>query len=268
MNLLSTTLHVPSSALEDYRATSPWSGFGTIVTIEDEPEDDLQDYLDSFADTEDVLTETSYTRTFNNTQWQAIYVPFMLYNSYWSANFELARLKAFHQYDDNGDGTIDRQELEAEMTTDNLEPNTPYLIRAKNVGTYTVSVKNSWREDETATTTVLSAAHGSLSVTGNYGQLRGLKSDGRYRLQGGALSVPRSDTEVLPSYRWYATLSGQAASRPLTVRFTDGTTAVMAAGGAEVPVVYDLKGRRIDTSNPSLLPKGIYIIDGNKYIVK
>ena len=33
----SATLYVPASALEDYKATSPWSGFGSIVAIGEEP---------------------------------------------------------------------------------------------------------------------------------------------------------------------------------------------------------------------------------------
>ncbi|MBP5769886.1 MAG: leucine-rich repeat protein [Bacteroidaceae bacterium] len=34
-NLSDATLHVPASAIADYRNTEPWSGFGSIVTIED-----------------------------------------------------------------------------------------------------------------------------------------------------------------------------------------------------------------------------------------
>ena len=32
----SRTLHVPASSLEDYKATEPWSNFGTIVALTDE----------------------------------------------------------------------------------------------------------------------------------------------------------------------------------------------------------------------------------------
>ena len=32
-NLANVTLYVPSSALEDYKATAPWSGFGTILPL-------------------------------------------------------------------------------------------------------------------------------------------------------------------------------------------------------------------------------------------
>ena len=33
----SATLHVPASALETYKTTEPWSGFGSIVSIGSEP---------------------------------------------------------------------------------------------------------------------------------------------------------------------------------------------------------------------------------------
>ena len=36
-NVSSATLYVPASALEDYKATAPWSGFGTIKAIGDVP---------------------------------------------------------------------------------------------------------------------------------------------------------------------------------------------------------------------------------------
>jgi len=35
-NLANVTLYVPSSALEDYKATALWSGFGTFVALEPE----------------------------------------------------------------------------------------------------------------------------------------------------------------------------------------------------------------------------------------
>ena len=35
-NLLSTTLHVPASSLEEYKSTTPWSEFGSIVALADE----------------------------------------------------------------------------------------------------------------------------------------------------------------------------------------------------------------------------------------
>jgi hypothetical protein len=35
--LSDATLYVPASALESYKATAPWSAFGTIAAIDDEP---------------------------------------------------------------------------------------------------------------------------------------------------------------------------------------------------------------------------------------
>lgn len=35
-NIASATLHVPASVIEQYKATAPWSSFGTIVAIEDD----------------------------------------------------------------------------------------------------------------------------------------------------------------------------------------------------------------------------------------
>lgn len=41
VNTSSACLHVPASSIEQYNATEPWSGFGTIVPLPDE--DDIAD---------------------------------------------------------------------------------------------------------------------------------------------------------------------------------------------------------------------------------
>ena len=45
--IASATLHVPASALEDYRTTEPWSGFGTIVALTEDEADGIRDLRES-----------------------------------------------------------------------------------------------------------------------------------------------------------------------------------------------------------------------------
>ena len=271
VDLTNATLYVPASALDDYKTTEPWSGFGTIVPIEEEDVDDLQRYFDSLTDNEDQVADGVYTRQFMNGHWQTLYVPFAVSYTIWAKWFEVARITAFHQYDDNSNGTIDRQELEATIVEGGtLEANTPYLIRAKSDDGATLCVSGVSGTTLTAGSTPFAADGATLTITGTYQSLTGMKTARRYHLQGGSLFIPSTDAEVLPPYRWYATISGQATSRSLTLRFTDDTTTVMAAKkpDGDCPKVYDLQGRRVDMGDPSRLPKGIYIIDGRKHTVK
>ena len=71
------TLHVPMALLDDYAATEPWSGFGTIVPIESSYTSIVLADGEAYTnDTDTDYDEISYTRNFSNTNWQALYVPF------------------------------------------------------------------------------------------------------------------------------------------------------------------------------------------------
>ena len=269
------TLHVPSGSIDAYASTAPWNEFKYIVPIE---EDDLQDYLNSFDDTQDILSGSIYTRQFLNTEWQSLYVPFSLSYSDWSNNFEVARLDKFSQYDEDDDGEADRQELEVVImrsSSDVLKANTPYLIRAKKTGTYNFTVNPSKLVAEQINSVTYSANGSKVVITGNYANQSGLKSAGRYRLMGGSLSLPSKDEEVLPPYRWYATIENSDKAK-VRITFVDDATGIESINvDAEEMIgerrVYDLSGRRINISKDtpiSSLPKGLYIINNKKYIVK
>ena len=271
------TLHVPSGSIEAYASTAPWNNFTQIVPIE---EDDLQDYLNSFDDTQDVLSGSIYTRQFLNTEWQSLYVPFSLNYDNWSDNFEVARLGQFNQYDDDDDGKTDRQELEAfimRLGSDVLNANTPYLIRAKKTGTYNFTVNPSKQVVEQINSVTYSANDSKVVITGNYENQSGLKSAGRYRLMGGSLSIPTKDDEVLPPYRWYATIDNANTNSFVRINFVYETTDVNMIKSEQNDStigdrkVYNLQGRRMNLGMGETLfslPKGIYIIDNKKIIIK
>ena len=56
--------------------------------------------------------DITYIRTFDDTEWQSLYVPFEIEAVNYSEDFEFALINNFHQYDDNNDGIFDRIELE------------------------------------------------------------------------------------------------------------------------------------------------------------
>jgi len=253
-----------------------WSPVSFVTGIEFEGWDNLQEYLNSLRDTEDVLTGSQYSRQFLNKDWHALYVPFSMNYSDWSVRFDVARINAFYQYDDDEDGIVDRQVLEAILVkpaNGSLKPNYPYLIRAKQKGTFNLAVDPSKRVAEEINSISCSTMEARYTFTGNYSDMTGMKSAEQYRLRGTTLSVPESDDEVLPPYRWYMTiddlgnqLQPSAAKVRLRILGEDGTTVVEDINAQDdVTSAYDLQGRKVTKVQ---LRKGIYIIGNKKCIVK
>ena len=115
------------------------------------------------------------------------------------------------------------------------------------------------------------------TFTGNYSSMTGLKSANRYRLRGGTLSIPESDSEILPPYRWYLTIDDlgnqldPVATSRIAIRVVgeDEVTGLPNVEGLSPDVpreVYDLQGRKMNTR--STLKSGIYIINNKKCVVK
>ena len=253
-----------------------WSPVSFVTGIEFEGWDNLQEYLNSLHDTEDVLTGSQYTRQYLNKDWHALYVPFSLSYSDWSSRFDVARINAFYQYDDDEDGVVDRQVLEAilvKAANGSLKPNYPYLIRAKQTGTFNLAVDPANRVAEEINSISCSTMEARYTFTGNYSDMTGLKSANQYRLRGTTLSIPEDDEEVLPPYRWYMTiddlgnqLQQSAAQVRLRILGEDGTTIIEDFDDQEgVTAAYDLQGRKVTEAQ---MRRGIYIINNKKHVVK
>lgn len=261
-----------------------WSATKLVTDIEFEGWDNLQDYLNSLDDTPDQLSATHYTREFGNNDWHALYVPFTLSYGDWADHFDVARINAFYQYDDDEDGVVDRQVLEAiiiRAANGVLKANHPYLIRAKQKGTFTLPASKG-RVAPEENSVSCSTMEARYTFTGNYSNLTGLKSAERYRLRGTSLSVPDTDDELLPPCRWYLTIDDlgnqmQPSAARLQLRFVgeDEATGIAEADGGTADgrgVVYDLQGRRVASSvaatRHSQQKKGLYISNNKKYLIK
>ena len=83
----SATLHVPAGSLQAYRTTSPWSGFGTIVGLDEEESVKNIELVEGVETYKNIIERTyetiTYTRTFNNTNSTfKIIVPDALYSQW------------------------------------------------------------------------------------------------------------------------------------------------------------------------------------------
>ena len=99
---------------------------------------------DAYTATEAAECEkVTYNRTFNNTNWQAWYVPFEIDYDQLKNDFDVAEIINIHQADNDDDGNMDETELEViKIKSGTLSANYPYLIRKKAKGAYSFVVEN------------------------------------------------------------------------------------------------------------------------------
>jgi surface protein len=262
-----TTLHVPAESISDYQTTVPWSYFKNIEALR-ETKTDLVD--GEVYDNEFVANnvDASYTRTFNNTNWQALYVPFSMSYDDWKDDFDVAEINNFHEYDDNEDGKVDRTVLEILYVKEGSTlPNTPYLIRAKETGTKVISLVNTTLYAAEENSIDCSSVRTKYTFTGTYTGVSGeeMYDNGYYALAGGTLSQPSSANVSLGSFRWYlkpeSRTGNYAAPRKISVRVigeADGETTNIADATVNdrQEEYYNLEGVRINKAEAT----GIYIV--------
>lgn len=268
------TLYVPAEAMNAYLSDTFWSSFKEIKRIE-KPSINLMD-VSTFRGygIELDMDLITYTRTFSNTSWQALYVPFTMEYSEWEADFDIARINDIHQFDDDDNGTIDRTELEViKVTSGSIEANTPYLIRAKEAGekTFTLANRTLYKAEEKSYT--VSSWNTLFTFTGTYSGVAGsdMVSNAYYALGDGALRQAASTDNALSPYRWYVAITdrngAQKGVNEVKVKVwgedATGISPLSVSPEGRKTAVYDLSGRRVD--NPT---KGLYIVNGKKMMVR
>ena len=216
--------------------------------------------------------EVIYTRTFDNTDWQALYVPFSMNYEEWCEKFDIADIHNFIEYDDDNNGTVDRTYLVAiKMASGSTEPNYPYLIRAKEIGTYSLVLQNKTLEAAEITTIDCRSVKTEYTFTGTYTGVTDMYDKGYYALAGGVLSKAESADVTLKPQRWYMEVTsrtGKSSTKAQSIQIlVDGEEGIMAPSispKGESPVVYDLQGRAVGTTTK--YQRGINIVNGKKII--
>jgi hypothetical protein len=228
-----------------------------------------------------VVDNIAYTRNFNNTNWQTLYVPFdILVTEEFLADFEVADLNNVHQYDYDDDNIIDETVIEAfKMTSGTLNANYPYLIRAKVAGVKDIVVTNATLYATEENSIDCSSVFETYTFTGTYSRMSSVllpEDEGYYALSGGEWR-PVADGTSLGAFRFYMKIDSRngggnnvANARSIRMRFVgddedDETTGVESSTLNSQPstLIYDLQGRRVD--NPT---KGVYIVNGKKVLVR
>ena len=263
-------LYVPAGAKETYAATNGWKDFTNIVELKKSV--NLVDGV-PYTDTEPVnCLELVYSRTFNNTNWQAWYVPFAIEYDQLSNDFDVAEINNIHQYDNNDDGAMDETILEViKLKRGTLQANYPYLVRAKEAGEKSIVLNYLTLEAAKSDSVDCSSVKLKYYFVGTASGVSGAEmfDNGYYALSGGALMQAADNTVDLKPFRWYMSVESRGSNVSpgiIKIRVKGETTdvdAVVPEEQTEAPVYYDLSGRRVE--NPT---RGIYIVNGKKVFVK
>lgn len=263
-------IYVPESSVSAYKSAEYWNEFTNFQAI---PEINI-----SLTDGEDFsqlepeeCDNIFYTRTFNNTNWQALYVPFEIPYDNIKDDFEVAYINDTRQYDRDDDGVKEETVIEAfKITSGTLEANYPYLIRAKEAGEKTITVTDAILYATEENSIDCSSVYDKYTFTGTYSRMSSTELTGCYALSGGVWQ-PIAEGATLGAFRFYLQVesrggSAQAAQsikmRVIGEETDDEATSIDEVESADnEQIVYDLAGRRV--ANPT---KGVYIVNGKKML--
>ena len=235
------------------------------------------------SEAEFTATSLTYKRTFYDDKWMAVYVPFAIDCSKLDADYEMATINNFHEYEQE-DGTYNVV-LEVKRVTKGgtIPALTPCLMRMKTAPA--AEVEKTLTFENAAFSAAADKSIDCSSVTRYYqffGKLngkKGLTADTDFVLNAGKLYKTSESTVLLPQ-RWYLSATDRTSTpvepatmlRSISINVIgDGEATgiedihVNTESGADasgVTGIYDLQGRKIN-SEPS---KGMYIKNGKKFI--
>ena len=278
-----TTLSVPSRLYDEYCNTEPWSHFSNLVKNDDGFSpissiilEDGESYINKSK-----LSgyDISYIRTFNITNWQALYIPFSMSYDDWKDDFEVAYINGVRQLDKDDNGTIDETIMDViKIKSGSTTPNMPYLIKAKTTGEKTFSVNDATLYPAEENSIDCSTTIAKYTFTGTYNTIPSatMIANNYYGMGGGELVQSDGSNDLKP-YRWYMKVESRNpsynasnAAKTITINVIDDegetTTGVeeLQMTNYKSPV-YDLNGRKVNENN---LKPGIYVKNGKKFVVK
>ena len=227
----------------------------------------------TYSNNKEMMTnQLTYTRSFSNGNWQAMYIPFAISTETLAENgLEVARINNVNQYDYEDDGTVDETAVEIfRLRNGSTKPNTVYMIRAKETGDKVITMED---------VTLYPAQENSHSVTswdteftfvGTYHTITGQEMlDGEYfAMGGGMLHQTSSSANDLKPQRWYMTVTDREGNKKNVNEVKvflygeeDLETGIVTlyAQPERGEGIYDLSGRKTSGTQ-----KGVYIKNGKK----
>ena len=274
----SIPIYVPANSVDAYKKANDWKDFTNIQAIPGTYTiTDGKSYTNnSQLNGQDI----SYTRTFNNISWQALYIPFALNYNDWKDDFEVAYINGVRQLDKDDNGTIDETIMDViKIKSGSTSPNMPYLIKAKKTGEKTFSVSNATLYPAEENSVDCSTTIAKYTFTGTYNTIPSatMIANNYYGMGGGELVQSDGSNDLKP-YRWYMKVESRNpsynvsnAAKSITINVIGDEEEETTTGVKELQItndelpVYDVNGRMV--SNKTLKP-GLYIKNGKKFVVK
>ena len=289
--------------VEKYKECDGWKDFQNIKLLTDFRlgdqmyslgEKDSGRYLDqdlTFNDKDSYVSgldftvnKLTYSRTFTNKNWQALYVPFAMSYDDWVGEFDVAAINNFHEYTDDMGQTV-KTELEIRMVkSGTLKPNHPYLIKAHSANAtkaqeINISSNKMYKSEENSI--VCSSVDRKYTFTGTYRDITGMRTKDYIFLSDGSLCRATNDGVRLSAQRWYLSIEslgsqvdGGYTSDVKAMEFDikllddeatdiDEITVTRTPLRNSVEAIYNLNGMRVNDSY-----KGIVIKNGKKVLQK
>ena len=269
-------VYVPVNSINAYKKANIWKNFN-IQAIPD-----IYSLIDGDSYSNNSQREgndIAYTRTFNNKNWQALYIPFSLNYNDWKNDFEIAYINGIRQLDKDDNGTIDETIMDViKIKSGSTAPNTPYLIKAKSVGEKTFSLTDATLYPAEEKSVDCSTTIAKYTFTGTYSTIPSatMIANNYYAMGGGDLIQSDGSNDLMP-YRWYmkaearnSSYNASNAAKTITINVI-GDEEEVTTGVKELQMindkfaVYDLNGRKV---NENSLKPGIYVNNGKKFVVK
>ena len=242
---------------------------------------------EDYTETEDNFVNTLiYSRTYESTNWQTLYLPFDISYDDIKDNFDVAWLNDVHQFDYDDDGTIDETKIEAiKMSAGKtIKAHTPCIIRAKVADadhTQNIVVNNAILRKAEHKAVDCSSVSTKYIFYGTYKAMSGaeLVAGNYYVLTSGGFREARTSDNV-NAYRWYFDIKdryaeSEFANSKISIFCIDEDEANGEVTGIEtldndseeIIAIYDINGRKQNG-----FAKGINIVkysDGStKKIIK
>lgn len=280
---LNKNLHIMAPSKPDYIAKN-WGGFNIVpdVTV---PASTLTDGNSYTVEDGHLVADFTYTRDFNSTDYQALYVPFSVpvstLNSYGLTVLEIFNV---HQYDLNGDDIYDETKIDFLTKTEgSIRPNHPYIVKRNATGNVTIKLKNANLAGSESAGIDCSTTHQTYTFMGTYTGVSGSEMYGNnyYALAGGDFKRASSSAASLKPQRWYMKIENRDGTDVQyfapTIRITvDGiedeeqtsSLAEFFGNSTDASTIYNAAGVKMTVSDKSQLPAGVYVQGGKKFIVK
>lgn len=204
----------------------------------------------------------TYERTFDDTEWQTLYLPFEVPVVDLMNDFDVAYI---YNASNKNKVLIDYVVIEDETTV--LAANYPYLIRAREAGDKSIVVKDATLMPTEENTIDCSSVFETFTFKGNYSTIE-LSED--YTLERGAWK----DVSTLNPFRFYLQIESRGTNNTTVKKEAIVLRRVTANGnptgieGVEsdqnegVDYIFDLHGRRVTEPQKG----GIYIVNGKKIL--